>query len=193
MEVNAARLEDRLGPNEPPYRSRGEALSPVNWPRRHRFWAVLDVCPDPDVEGLLRLLKFSRFMVPRRAFWRKYSTGDPQQGNVTFRNIIDKFLTYTYGVVEHDKRCLANTEARADTKRRARAALAFTKWIKAEARALKLKMPDRPVVPSKPENPFAVKRTRQKPLRVVDVPAMEFPIMPARPEKTESAQLIVTQ
>ena len=25
MEVNAARLEDRLGPNEPPYRSRGEA------------------------------------------------------------------------------------------------------------------------------------------------------------------------
>ena len=25
MEVNAARLEDRLGPNEPPYKSRGEA------------------------------------------------------------------------------------------------------------------------------------------------------------------------
>lgn len=25
MEINAARLEDRLGPNEPPYKSRGEA------------------------------------------------------------------------------------------------------------------------------------------------------------------------
>ena len=135
----------------------GKAMSPVNWPRKHRFWAVLDVCPDPDVEGLLRLLKFSRFMVPHRAFWRKYSTGDTRQGNVTFRDIIDKLLIYTYGVVEHAKKCLAKKEAYADTKRRARAALAFTKWIMEEARALKLRMPDRPVVPPKPENPFAVK------------------------------------
>jgi len=132
-------------------------------------------------------------MVPCRAFWRKYSTGHTRQGNVTFRDIIDKLLIYTYGVVEHARKCLANKDAYAETKRRARAALTFTKWIKEEARALKLKTPYRPVIPPKPENPFAMKRPHQKPLRVVDVPDMEFPVMPARPENTESAQLIVTQ
>jgi len=171
----------------------GKAMAPVNWPRKHRFWAVLDASPDTELEGLLRLLKFSRFMVPRRAFWRKYSTGHTRQGNVTFRDTIDKLLIYTYGVIEHARKCLANKDAYAETKRRARAALAFTKWIKEEARALKLKMPDRPVIPPKPENPFAMKRTFQKPLRVVDVPDLEFPIMPALPEATEPAQVADTQ
>jgi hypothetical protein len=171
----------------------GKAMAPVNWPRKHRFWAVLDVCPDPDVEGLLRLLKFSRFMVPRRAFWRKYSTADTRTGNVTFRDIIDSLLIYTYGVIEHARKCLANKEAYTDTKRRARSALSFTKWIMEEARALKLKMPDRPVIPPKPENPFAVKRPRQKPLRVLDMPDLEFPIMPAPSEAAKPAQMEVTQ
>jgi len=171
----------------------GKAMAPVNWPRKHRFWAVLDASPDTELEGLLRLLKFSRFMVPCRAFWRKYSTGHTRQGNVTFRDTIDKLLIYTYGVVEHARKCLANKDGYGAGKRQARAALVFTKWIKEEARALKLKMPDRPVVPPKPENPFAVKHTRQKPLRVVEVPDLEFPVMPSRPENTESAQLIVAQ
>ena len=164
----------------------GKALSPVNWPRKHRFWAVLDACPDPDMEGLLRLLKFSRFMVPRRAFWRKYRAGDRRTGTVTFRDTIDQLLIYTYGVVEHARKSLANKDACADTKRHARAALAFTQWIKEEV-AQKLQMPDRPVIPPKPKNPFAVKRPRQKPLRVVDAPDLEFPIMPALPAAAKPA------
>jgi hypothetical protein len=49
------------------------------------------------------------------------------------------------------------------------------------------------VIPPKPENPFTVKRPRQKPLRVMDVPDMELPILPALPEATAPAQVADTQ
>jgi hypothetical protein len=131
-------------------------LNPANWPSNHPFSAVIVSSGCHSIERLLNLIRFNIVVGPRSKFWRNSATHVNQYNcNSSFASILESLLIYHHSVLDKAREKLRNRELDIYKRRSARLAIKFTNWLLDEAKAMKIKIPDRPVVPPKPADPFA--------------------------------------
>jgi hypothetical protein len=144
------------------------ALCPSQWRSDHVMSKVLVACDRSNVYTIMRLLEIVKKFLPksRRTYYRTltiYSSGH-YHVNTSVKDAINGMLVYVWGAEDLALRILKNpafSKASLDRKN-AQDLMAFCRWLRNEAHALKLAIPPKPVVPPKPLSPAEIQRAAER-------------------------------
>jgi hypothetical protein len=144
------------------------ALCPSQWRSEHVISKVLVADDRSTVYTIMRLLEIAKKFLPKskRTYYRNLTIYNTKyyHAHVEVKEAIKGMLVYIWGAEDKATLVLKNpmfSKASLD-RRDANDLMGFCRWLRSEAKALKLPIPPKPVVPPKPLSPAEIQRAAER-------------------------------